>query len=124
MHSENCKGTRIDPCETPQVTLTFIDSDSSRETVPDSPTLFLRRFIKILWSTVSKTAVKSKGIKSVKYLASAVSCKTLTTLFRAVSVLSSDRNPDLNFEKVRCPLEIVQVILNQSFKKLHQKREV
>jgi len=63
-------------------------------TESETPIVEIRRWRRMLWSTVLNAAVKSRRIRRVGEPASAVIGRSFVTLTRAVSVLWPGRNPD------------------------------
>ena len=119
MYNEKRMGPRMEPWGTPQCRgardevaspipmenclPVRYDLNHSRA-VPDMPTECCSRVIRIVWSIVSKAAVRSSSTRIEQYPESAAIRRSLTTFRRAVSVLCSARKPDWNFSKRKFPL--------------------
>ena len=69
-------------------------------TGPESPTQFLRVLMRILWSIVSKAALRSRSTKIVGRLESRLSLMSFVIFRRAVSVLWWGRKPDWNVSSI------------------------
>ena len=102
-------GPNTEPCGTPHLTLWVADLAPPMATYSvrfvryevnqfraesEMPMVECRRWRRMLWSMVSKAAVRSRRIRSDVEPASAVIRRSLVTLTRAVSVLWPERKPD------------------------------
>lgn len=115
IYKEKRMGPRMEPWGTPQVSGAAIEQYSLRWTekilsvrydwnhltaVPLMPMHCSRHDKRILWSTVSKAAVRSRSTRIAELPESTVKRRSLNTLKRAVSVLWRDLNPDWNFSQM------------------------
>jgi len=104
MYKENKIGPITEPCGTPQVTGTVVETKlpyftenallvrydfNHFKTVPYIPTNWDYRFMRITWSIVSKAALKSNKIRAAALPPSRIKRRSLTTLKSALKLVTT-----------------------------------